>query len=87
MTDAERRGALPPADAEQLASLRAEVARIKKTKDDYLEKHPEHRKFVYPNEEARLKAEKEKREGGGGEAEGKGLYGKDGRLVSGFLLS
>lgn len=91
LSDGERRGILTAAEKEKLTSLRAEVERIKKTKDDYLEKHPEHRKFVYPNEEARLKAEKEKAEGkeaNEGSSGGRGgpLYGKDGRLVS-WLLS
>lgn len=86
LNDQERNGSLPKADRDRLEFLRAEVAHIKKTKDEYLAKHPEHRKFVYPKEEeARLKAEKEKREdeATAGYAGPSGmLRGKDGKLVS-----
>jgi vacuolar-type H+-ATPase subunit I/STV1 len=82
LAEADRRSTLTASEKEKLASLRAEVERIQKTKDEYLEKHPEHRKFVYPNEEARLKAERDKAEGREASGSGGPLYGKDGRLVS-----
>ena len=86
LTVAERKGSLTATEKDKLVALRSEVDRVKKTKEDYLEKHPEHRKFVYPNEEARLKAEQEKEDQEEGSSTGGGrggpLYGKDGRLVS-----
>lgn len=90
LSESERKNSLSATEKERLAALRSEVERIKKTKEDYLEKHPEHRKFVYPNEEARLKAEKEKEDnkGEGSSSGGRGgpLYGKDGRLVSSLVV-
>lgn len=90
LTDAERKGSLTATEKDKLVALRSEVDRVKKTKEDYLEKHPEHRKFVYPNEEARLKAEQEKEDQEEGSSTGGGrggpLYGKDGRLVSSISL-
>ncbi|GAA5960475.1 hypothetical protein JCM3765_003647 [Sporobolomyces pararoseus] len=68
------KGNLSKQDKDQLASLRAEVARINKAKSEYVEAHPEHRKFVFPerpNEQA---------DGGRDGDEPKGLYDKNGRL-------
>ncbi|GJN87231.1 hypothetical protein Rhopal_000176-T1 [Rhodotorula paludigena] len=64
---------LSKADKDELAQLRAEVARINKAKHDYVEAHPEHRKFVFPDRPEDAKAE----EAGDNTP---GLYDKNGRL-------
>lgn len=84
-------------DEQELTSLRAELEYTSKLKREYVEKHPEHRKFVYAREAAEEKAKQEREEkgegsstGGRGAGGGNGLYDRDGRLVSrlglGFLL-
>jgi hypothetical protein len=82
------------ADELELASLRAELEYTSKLKREYVEKHPEHRKFVYAREVAEEKAKQEREDkgegpssgsgGGRGGGGGNGLYDRDGRLVSAF---
>jgi len=82
------------ADEQELASLRAELEYTSKLKREYVEKHPEHRKFVYAREVAEEKAKQEREDkgegpssgggGGRGGGGGNGLYDRDGRLVSAF---
>ncbi|SCZ98895.1 BZ3500_MvSof-1268-A1-R1_Chr3-1g05691 [Microbotryum saponariae] len=63
-------------DKEQLASLRSELERINKAKATYVEAHPEHRKFVYPE-----RPEGANGPGGAGPSrDPPGLYTKDGKL-------
>jgi hypothetical protein len=38
---------LTPAQKTRLSSLKEELANVKKSKDKYLQEHPEHRKIVY----------------------------------------
>ncbi|GAA6061888.1 hypothetical protein JCM10212_004706 [Sporobolomyces blumeae] len=68
------KGNLSKHDKDQLASLRAEVARINKAKHEYVEAHPEHRKFVFPDRPSTSEGQ------GAGDDEPKGLYDKNGRL-------
>ncbi|GAA5912160.1 uncharacterized protein JCM6883_000580 [Sporobolomyces salmoneus] len=68
------KGNLSKQDKDQLASLRAEVARIDQAKSEYVEAHPEHRKFVFPERPS------DQSEGAGQGDEPKGLYDKNGRL-------
>ncbi|GAA5929778.1 uncharacterized protein JCM15063_004245 [Sporobolomyces koalae] len=60
-------------DKDELASLRAEVARINKAKHEYVEAHPEHRKFVFPERPAEPADAQ-------GADEPAGLYDRNGRL-------
>ncbi|KAI5474994.1 proline-rich family protein [Pseudohyphozyma bogoriensis] len=74
LADAAQKGPLSASDKAELASLRAELARINKAKNEYVEAHPEHRKFVFPD---RKEASTSSADSGGG---GNGLYDKNGRL-------
>ncbi|GAA6011008.1 hypothetical protein JCM11491_005906 [Sporobolomyces phaffii] len=67
------KGNLSKPDKDHLASLRAEVARINKAKSDYVEAHPEHRKFIFPERPS------DHPDGGDGD-EPRGLYDKTGKL-------
>ncbi|GAA5838551.1 hypothetical protein JCM3766R1_006008 [Sporobolomyces carnicolor] len=68
------KGNLSKQDKDQLASLRAEVSRINKAKTEYVEAHPEHRKFVFPERPS------EQSDTAGPGDEPVGLYDKNGRL-------
>ncbi|GAA5858541.1 hypothetical protein JCM1840_001249 [Sporobolomyces johnsonii] len=73
-----QKGPLSKADKDELASLRAELARINKAKQDYVEAHPEHRKFVFPDRPG--SNQDETGGGAGGSGDPPGLYDKNGRL-------
>ncbi|KAL8284064.1 hypothetical protein RQP46_005177 [Phenoliferia psychrophenolica] len=62
---------LSSSDKASLAALKAELTHITKTKSDYVEAHPEHRKFVFPDRVASTS---------GTEVDPPGLYTKDGKL-------
>ncbi|BGP38445.1 hypothetical protein JCM10450v2_002390 [Rhodotorula kratochvilovae] len=69
-----QQGPLSKADKDELARLRADLARITKAKQEYVEKHPEHRKFVFP-ERAPSPSEL-----ASASDEPAGLYDRNGRL-------
>ncbi|GAA5966298.1 hypothetical protein JCM21900_000989 [Sporobolomyces salmonicolor] len=71
-------GPLSKTNKDELASLRAELARITKAKQDYVEAHPEHRKFVFPDRPSSNQDETGAGAGSGGDPPG--LYDKNGRL-------
>ncbi|GAA6000297.1 hypothetical protein JCM10207_007946 [Rhodosporidiobolus poonsookiae] len=71
-----QKGNLSKAEKDELASLRSEVAHIQKTKNEYVEAHPEHRKFVFPDRPGEGDADA----GGAGADEPAGLYDRNGRL-------
>ncbi|GAA5887438.1 hypothetical protein JCM6882_002529 [Rhodosporidiobolus microsporus] len=77
LTQQAQQGPLSKADKDELASLRAEMARISKAKNEYVEAHPEHRKFVFP---AGASGEDGDAAAGGGADEPAGLYDRNGRL-------
>ncbi|KAK4047594.1 hypothetical protein OIO90_006135 [Microbotryomycetes sp. JL221] len=60
-------------DRDQLESLKAELSRINKAKNEYVEKHPEHRKFVFPDRPDTNNTNNDDREP-------PGLFTKDGKL-------
>ncbi|BGP06519.1 Protein saf1 [Rhodotorula toruloides] len=66
---------LSKAEKDELASLRAELSRIKKAKDEYVAAHPEHRKFVFPDRPSNDTADDAAMND-----EPSGLYDKQGRL-------
>ncbi|GAA6049787.1 hypothetical protein JCM3770_002161 [Rhodotorula araucariae] len=69
-----QQGPLNKTDKDELARLRADLARITKAKKEYVEKHPEHRKFVFPErapDPSELAAASD---------EPAGLYDRNGRL-------
>ncbi|ORY57092.1 hypothetical protein BCR35DRAFT_309678 [Leucosporidium creatinivorum] len=70
-----QQGPLSAADKEELASLRGELARINKAKTEYVEAHPEHRKFVFPE-----RAGDKEAANAGPQGDPPGLYGRDGKL-------
>ncbi|KAJ9121525.1 hypothetical protein QFC22_002143 [Naganishia vaughanmartiniae] len=83
LTAADQSKSLDKNGQARLVELRAEVDRIKKTKEEYVAAHPEHRKFVYAHEEAREQARKaagaaESSNAGG--AGGLPVFNKNGRL-------
>ncbi|GAA5870432.1 hypothetical protein JCM3774_002726 [Rhodotorula dairenensis] len=68
------KGSLSKDDRDELAHLKSELARINKAKHDYVEAHPEHRKYVFPerpNDAAREQEDADSTPG---------LYDKNGRL-------
>ncbi|GAA5976358.1 hypothetical protein JCM10908_005472 [Rhodotorula pacifica] len=69
-----QKGQLSKDDREQLAHLKSELARINKAKNDYVEAHPEHRKYVFPErpQDASTRDDDEDTT--------PGLYDKNGRL-------
>ncbi|GAA6034929.1 hypothetical protein JCM8097_009370 [Rhodosporidiobolus ruineniae] len=76
LTQQAQKGPLSKADKDELASLRAELASITKAKNEYVEKHPEHRKFVFPAGQGGGEAEDDAADG----AEPPGLYDRSGKL-------
>lgn len=73
---------LSTAEKAELAALQHEFAYVQKSKKDYVELHPEHRKLVYPaaaqgNADA---SGSSSRFGAPLEDDGLGLYAPDGRL-------
>lgn len=62
----------------RLDDLRAEVDRIKKTKEEYVKAHPEHRKLVYAGEDRRKEEAEERKKAS--EKDRQGLYDDKGRL-------
>lgn len=64
----------------RLDDLRAEVERIKKTKEEYVKEHPEHRKLVYAGEERRKEEAEERKKADQKNGGGKPLYDDQGRL-------
>ncbi|BGP23262.1 proline-rich family protein [Rhodotorula toruloides] len=66
---------LSKAEKDELASLRAELSRIKKAKEEYVAAHPEHRKFVFPDRPSGDNADDL-----AANDEPSGLYDKQGRL-------
>lgn len=59
--------------------LRAELTRIRKAKDAHLEKHPDHKRFVYPVDRSAARQEQQERRPQP-KAQQKQLYDKDGKL-------
>ncbi|BGP14370.1 hypothetical protein JCM10213v2_002317 [Rhodosporidiobolus nylandii] len=72
----QEKGNLNKAEKDELAQLKGELARVQKAKQDYVEAHPEHRKFVFPDRPG----EGDSAAAGPGGADPPGLYDKSGRL-------
>ncbi|KAM0788070.1 hypothetical protein ACM66B_001241 [Microbotryomycetes sp. NB124-2] len=70
-------GNLSKDDRDQLESLKAELARVNKAKNEYVEKHPEHRHLVFP---ARSSEGAGASGGIANEKDPPGLFTKDGKL-------
>ncbi|GAA5858568.1 hypothetical protein JCM8547_007363 [Rhodosporidiobolus lusitaniae] len=68
-----QKGNLSLSEKDELASLRAELAAVNKAKTEYVEAHPEHRKFVFPD---RPQTDVQGDDGN----EPPGLYDRNGRL-------
>ncbi|GAA5892935.1 hypothetical protein JCM8208_004129 [Rhodotorula glutinis] len=74
LTQESQKGPLSKTDKDELSRLRADLARLNKAKQEYVDKHPEHRKFVFPERagdpsDAALPSD-----------EPAGLYDRNGRL-------
>ncbi|GAA5855950.1 hypothetical protein JCM9279_005560 [Rhodotorula babjevae] len=75
LTQESQKGPLSKTDKDELARLRADLARLNKAKQEYVDKHPEHRKFVFPERAADPSSSS-----GLPSDEPVGLYDRNGRL-------
>ncbi|GAA5976712.1 hypothetical protein JCM11641_005669 [Rhodosporidiobolus odoratus] len=75
---AQKGSALSKSEKDELASLRAELSRVNKAKQEYVETHPEHRQYVFPDRPSQ--GEQDAGPSGAGGGEPPGLYDRNGRL-------
>ncbi|GAA5921598.1 hypothetical protein JCM3775_003123 [Rhodotorula graminis] len=52
LTQESQKAPLSKTDKDELSRLRADLARLNKAKQEYVDKHPEHRKYVFPERAA-----------------------------------
>ncbi|KAK4047542.1 hypothetical protein OIV83_005329 [Microbotryomycetes sp. JL201] len=79
--DLQQKANLSKDDRDQLDSLRAELARVNKAKNEcewHVEKHPEHRHLVFPERASSSGANPQS--GSGNDRDPPGLFTKDGKL-------